>query len=102
VRRGEVWWLEPPRRKPRPVCILTRNEAIDVLSRVVVVEARTRIRGIPSEVPLDTDDGMPRRCALALDNIATVRKSLLTRRITELSPARMHAVCVALRAATAC
>jgi mRNA interferase MazF len=102
MRRGEVWWFEPPHRKRRPVCILTRNEAIGVRSRVVVVEATTTVRGIPSEVRLDTDDGMPRPCVLVLDSLVTVRKALLTGRITELSPVRMHAVCRALVAATGC
>jgi mRNA-degrading endonuclease toxin of MazEF toxin-antitoxin module len=30
VRRGEVWWHEPPDSKRRPVLILTRDEAVDL------------------------------------------------------------------------
>lgn len=102
VRWGEVWWFEPPREKPRPVCVLTRNEAIPLLSRVVVVKATSTIRGIPSEVQLGADDGMPQACALSFDNVATVRKAHLTRPITTLSPIRMHEVCAALAVATGC
>lgn len=30
MRRGEVWWHEPPDSKRRPVLILTRDEAVDL------------------------------------------------------------------------
>jgi mRNA interferase MazF len=45
---------------------------------------------------------MPRACALALDNLRPIAQSLLTERITALTPARMHQVCRALRLATNC
>ncbi len=102
MKRGEVWWYEHPRRKRRPVCVLTRDEAITVLSQVIVVEATTTIRGIRTEVRLDEDDGMPRPCVLALDSVSAVRQRLLTEHITTLSPARMHQVCEALHVATGC
>jgi mRNA interferase MazF len=102
VRRGEVWWFEHPARERRPVCILTRDEAIPVLSQVIVVEATTKARGIHTEVALNREDGMARPCVLALDGVSAVRKALLTERITTLSPMRMHEVCEALRFATGC
>jgi mRNA interferase MazF len=102
VKRGEVWWLHDPERKPRPVCILTRTEAVRVLHEVLVVPATTRPRGIHTEVPLDADDGMPRPCVLTLDNLRPAPKAWLLRQITTLSPARMHQVCEALRLATGC
>lgn len=102
MRRGEVWWLHQPDRKPRPACILTRDEAIPVLRRLVVVTATTKVRGIATEVGLDENDGMPRRCVLSLDNVLTVSKALLSDRITTLPSARMHQVCEALRIATGC
>jgi mRNA interferase MazF len=102
VKRGEVWWFEHPRRKRRPVCVLTRDEAIPVFDRVVVVEATSTIRGTPIEVPLSEEDGMPGPCVLSLDSVSSVRKALLTRRITRLSGIRMHQLCEALRIATGC
>ncbi|MGI8875969.1 MAG: type II toxin-antitoxin system PemK/MazF family toxin, partial [Egibacteraceae bacterium] len=59
-------------------------------------------RGIPTEVALDVDDGMPEPCAVTLDNVRPVRPSVLTTRLTTLGPERMHAVCDALRTAVAC
>jgi mRNA interferase MazF len=102
VNRGEVWWLEHPESGRRPACVLTRQAAIPVLTSVLVAPATRTMRGIPTEVVLDKDDGMPERCALSLDNVSTVPKVLLTERITELSALRMAAVCDALRVAAGC
>lgn len=59
-------------------------------------------RGAVSEVPLGTDDGLPRECVIALDNLRTVPKAQLTERIVTLDAPRLHEVCLALRAATGC
>ena len=72
------------------------------MSRVLGVPATTTARGIPTEVALDGEDGMPKPCVLSLDNIGPVRKVHLTRRITTLGPARMAEVCQALTRATDC
>ncbi len=60
------------------------------------------IRGIPSEVELGHDDGMLGDCVVSTDNITVVRKMLLTRHITTLSPQRMDEICRALAYATSC
>lgn len=102
VARGEVWWYEDPRAGRRPFLILTRDEAIPVLNQVLAVPATRTVRGIPTEVPLGASDGMPKDCALTLDNVTPVRVALCTDRITRLGPDRMQEVCEALRIATAC
>jgi len=102
VTRGEVWWMRPPGEPSRPACVLTRDAGIPVLRRITVIPATTTIRGIATEVELDAADGMPRTCALSLDNLRTVDKGVLTERITRLSPARMEEVCRALAFATGC
>jgi len=102
VARGEVWWYEHPRAGRRPFLVLTRSEAIAVLNQVLAVPATTTVRGIPTEVALDRTDGMPRACVLSLDNLALIRPALCTRRITTLSPEKLHAVCDSLHHATAC
>lgn len=102
VRRGDVRWTFQPDEKPRPVCVLTRDEAIPVLARLVVAPATTTRRGIDTEVPLSLEDGMPRECVLSLDNTFTIARSLLGDRITGLSAVRMHEVCRALAVATGC
>ncbi len=102
MRRGEVWWYEHPRAGRRPILILTRDEAIPLLSQIIGVPATTTIRGIPTEVELGPDDGMPTPCALTLDNIQPIRPDLCTDRITTLHPARLVEVCEAVRVAVAC
>jgi mRNA interferase MazF len=100
--RGEVWWYEHPEHARRPFAILTRDAAIPVLDQVLAVPATRTVRGIPTEVELDESDGMPARCALALDNVTVIRKALCTERITRLDPVRLAEVCEALHVATAC
>ena len=102
MNRGEVWWLEDPDVGRRPACVLTRQTAVPVLSSIVVAMATRTVRDIPTEVVLETEDGMPERCALSLDNLRTVPKVYLTSRITRLSSRRVVEICVALRRATGC
>lgn len=102
VKRGDVYWYEHPHAGRRPFLILTRTEALAVLNQVLAVPATRTIRRIPTEVPLDESDGMPSRCVLVLDNVASIRPALCTERITTLGPEKLRSVCEALSAATAC
>ena len=98
MRRGEVWWAELP--KPagrRPVVLLSRDEAYAVRELVTVSPVTTRVRGIPSEVPLGESDGLPRACAANLDTITTVPKQMLTGCIAVLEPPKLAAVDRAIR-----
>jgi mRNA interferase MazF len=101
VNRGEVWWLEMPEGR-RPVCVLTRQAAIEVLSSVLVAPATRTIRDIPTELFLTKKEGMPSDCVLTFDNLTTVPKVLLTQRITTVPEAKMSGLCAALRVATGC
>jgi len=85
MRRGEVHWyrFSQPDKK-RPVVILTRDSALEFLGEVTVAPITTTIRGIPTEVVLTREDGMPRDCAVNLDHIQTVSKSKIGPLITTL------------------
>jgi mRNA interferase MazF len=98
MRRGEIWWaeLEPPVGK-RPVVLLSRNEAYNVRSLVIIAPVTTRIRRIPSEVYLGTDDGMPQDCVANLDTITTIPKDCIQSHITTLSAKKLREVEVAIR-----
>jgi len=98
VRRGEIWWveLEPPAGR-RPVVLLSRNEAYSARLLVIVAPVTTRIRHIPSEVPLGTDDGMPQDCVANLDTITTIPKDCLQSRLTMLSSKKLEEVEAAIR-----
>ena len=102
MNRGEVWWIEHPEAGRRPACVLTRQAAIAVLTSVLVAPATRTVRGIPTEVALTRDDGMPDDCALSFDSLTTVPKALLTAKIVALDQSRLDQVSAALRAATGC
>lgn len=100
--RGEIWWGEAPDEKGRPYLILTRNEAVPVLRTILVAPITRTIRGIPTEVPVGVEEGLPAEGVAALDNVLTFPKTLLIRRMGALAAARRGEPCEALRAAIDC
>jgi mRNA interferase MazF len=102
VKRGDICWIELPDEKRRPALVLTREEAIPAMRRVVVACLTTKIRDIPIEVRLGSEDGLRRECVVNFDNLKTVPCALLTEPITTLSGPRMHEACRALALATGC
>lgn len=102
MRRGEVWWAEQP--EPigrRPVVLLCRDEAYEVRNAVTVAQITTTIRNIPVEVLLDEKDGLPQKCVVNLDTIATIRKAILTQRICSLASERIWQIDKAIKFALA-
>lgn len=102
MNRGEVWWAESRSGGRRPYLILTRDAAIPLLHSVLAAPATRTIRGIPTEVELSADDGMPQTCALSLDNLTLMPKGRFTERICALQAERLSAACAALGAAVDC
>ncbi len=102
MRRGEVRWAQHPEWPRRPALVLTRDEAIGRLNEVFVVLATTNIRGLPTEVELGMEDGMPRACVLNADHVASLPKGYLGDLITTLGSERLAEVCRALDRATGC
>ena len=97
MQRGDVWWGElPPPVGRRPLLLLSRDSAYRIRTSVTVAVITRTIRHIPVEVTLTEQDGMPAVCAVNLDNIITIPKSLLTERITRLSAAKMADVAKAI------
>jgi len=103
ITRGDVRFYQfaPPDKK-RPVVVLTRNSAIAYLSTVTVAPVSSTIRGVPSEVVLNEEDGMKARCAVNLHNVVTISQNRLGRRIAQLSSLRMGEICEALRFSLGC
>ena len=77
--------------------LLSRGEAYSVRSLIIVAPVTTRIRRIPSEVPLGTDDGMPHDCVANLDTITTIPKDCLQSCITMLSDKKLREAEAAIR-----
>jgi mRNA interferase MazF len=73
VARNDIYWadLGPPAGR-RPVCVLTRDAALAVLSSVTCAPITRTIRGIRSEVELGPEHGMPEPCVISCDNLITL------------------------------
>ncbi|MFI5038838.1 MAG: type II toxin-antitoxin system PemK/MazF family toxin [Solirubrobacterales bacterium] len=99
-RQGEIWWAEAERKR-RPVLVVTRSEAIPVLTGLVVAPVTRTTRGIPTEIPLGESEGLPVACAASFDNLQRIRRAALTERVGALDLGR-PAVCAALRALADC
>jgi mRNA interferase MazF len=103
IVRGDVrlYNFAPP-DKNRPVVVLTRDSAIAYLSTVTVAPITYAIRGVPSEVVLNEEDGMKASCAVNLHNAVTVSQGRLGKRVAQLSSVRMNEICAALRFSLGC
>jgi mRNA interferase MazF len=98
MRRGEVWWAYlPAPAGRRPVVLLSRNEAYTVRELVTVAPITTRVRRIPTEVPLGPAEGLPKACVVNLDTITTIPRRALTELIGPLPPEKLTAMERALR-----
>ena len=101
--RGELWWCETPDAGRRPCIVLTRDQAIPRLRRVMVAYASTNERGMDTEVVLEpSQDPVRQRCVLQLDSTQSVSIGLLVQRMGRLSDDRMRQVCSALAVAIDC
>jgi mRNA interferase MazF len=98
--QGEIWWAEAEDKR-RPVLVVTRSEAIPVLTWILVAPVTRTVRGIPTEIRLAAEHGLAVDCVASFDNLQPVRKSFLTRRIGKLASAR-QAICGAFAAAADC
>jgi mRNA interferase MazF len=68
-----VLWadLGPPAGR-RPVCVVTRDAAIEVLTGLVCAPITRTVRGIRSEVHVGPDQGLPAPSVISCDNLLTV------------------------------
>jgi len=100
VRRGDVWLaaLDPTVgseiQKTRPCLIVSPPEMNDVLRTVSVVPMTTGSRPAPFRVPLRFDD---RNGLLLLDQLRTLDKQRLVRRLGTVSTRTLRGTLAALR-----
>ena len=86
MKQYEVWWaLLPAPAGRRPVLLLSRDPAYAYLNKFVCVEITTHVRNIAVEVRLGRAEGLAARCAANCDNIRTVSRGVLVKRIGELA-----------------
>jgi mRNA interferase MazF len=99
-RQGEIWWAEAEHER-RPVLVVTRSEAVPVLTGIVVAPITHTVRRISTEIALGPDEGLDVECVASFDNLQRVRRATLTERAGELG-VRASELCGALRALADC
>jgi mRNA interferase MazF len=99
-RQGEVWWAQAEDKR-RPVLVVTRSEAVDVLTSIVVAPVSRTVRRIPTEIGLGEEEGLPVECAASFDNLQRIGRAALAERAGELG-LRRGEICSALRALADC
>ena len=102
VAQAELWLMETPNSKRRPVLVVTRDEVISVLNNVVVAPVTSTIRDIPTCVPVGPDAGIDHDSVATFDNLAAVPKSVLTVRLGALGVGGRQQICEALDAVADC
>lgn len=92
VARGDLWWGEAPDEGGRPYLVVSRDAANEAMQRVLVAPVTTRVRGLPSELGVGRDEGLPVESVASFDNMRPFPKAMLVRRLGALGP-RAHELC---------
>jgi len=95
-----VWLVDLD--KIRPVIVLTRDPLGRLLHSVIVAPVTSTVRGLSTEVPVGSDDGIRHPSVANLDNIQLLARDRFHRRIGRARPATMRALCAALSVAVDC
>jgi mRNA interferase MazF len=84
------------------VLALLHDSAVAYLATVTVGPITSTIRGVPSEVLLNEEDGVKTPCAVNLHNAVTIPQKQLGRRVAQLNDLKMREICSALRFSLGC
>lgn len=85
--------------KSRPVLILTRELVRPHMNTVTVAPITTTIRGLSTEVPLGTANGLEERCVVACDHVTTIPVAALGEQIGRLLDEQETDLAAAIHAA---
>jgi mRNA interferase MazF len=102
LERGDVWFADVPGDKRRPVVVLSRTSVLPRLTTILVAPVTTRVRQIPTEVPLGPAHGLARQCVANFDNILPLPKEKLIQRVGRLGAPDLRRACTAARFAIQC
>lgn len=102
VAQAELWLMETPNQKRRPVLVVSRDDVIPVLNNIVVAPVTSTIRSIPTCIPVGPDEGIDHDSVATFDSLAVVPKSVLTTRLGSLGVDGRLQICNALEAMANC
>ncbi len=100
-QQGEIWWAEAEDKR-RPVLVVTRTEAVPVLTTIIIAPITRSVRTIPTHLRVGADEGLETESAAAFDNLQPINRAFLSRRVGKLAPGRRIEFCRALRSLADC
>jgi len=75
MNRGDVWRLDLGGRiGRRPVIIVTRQNVLRYVNKVVVAEITTKGKGYPTEIDIGQKANLPKHSFIQADNLHTIPK----------------------------
>lgn len=95
IEHGEIW--EAQLGKVRPVVIASRDDPRGRRDMTTVAAVTSTIRDLPTQVLVDHREGLAHLSAVNCDDLVTIRKTRLKRRVGRLSAARLDQFDDALR-----
>lgn len=95
TEHGEIWWAAADKR--RPVLVVSRDDTRGARTQTTVASITRTARGLSSEVELDQRDGLPQQCVANCDELTTIAKARLVRRVGRLSGVKLIELDDALR-----
>lgn len=95
TEHGEIWWARVD--KWRPVVVVSRDDVGGARLKATVATVTTTSRGLSSEVTLDQRDGLTQPCVANCDDLGTISKARLIRRVGRLSGPKLLELADALR-----
>ena len=102
VAQAELWLMETPNQKRRPVLIVSRDDVIPALDNIIVAPVTSTIRSMPTCIPVGAAEGIDHDSVATFDNLAAVPKSVLTSRLGQLGVGGRQRICAALDAIANC
>lgn len=90
MNRGDVWLIDLGGRiGTRPVLILTRQNILKYLNKVIVAEITTQGKGYPTEIFINQKANLPKPSFVQAENLHTVPKNRLIKFLGALNPETM-------------
>lgn len=90
MNRGDIWFIDLGGKSgKRPVVIVTRQNVIEHLNKLAVVEITTKGKGYPTEVYIGQKGNLHASSFVQTDNIHTVPKNRLVKYVGTLDASTM-------------
>jgi mRNA interferase MazF len=97
MKRSEIWEANIGGRiGKRPVLVLTRSNVIPYLNKVVVAEITSQGKGYPTQIQIGQSGNLKKESFVSTDNLHTLPKERLQKRLGELSSEIMDKISKAI------